>query len=72
MLKSRHFGLLLVLGVLLLAVFSLRVVSTAGQSAQAPAYRAPRLVGTRVPNINGVWQAMNTANWDIQAHDAGP
>src|SRR5205823_6461536 len=26
------------------------------------------------PNLNGIWQAMTTANWDIEAHnaDAGP
>lgn len=22
------------------------------------------------PNLNGVWQTMNTANWDLQAHEA--
>jgi hypothetical protein len=36
----------------------------------APAYKAPRFVGTTQPNINGIWQAMNTANWDIQDHSA--
>jgi hypothetical protein len=42
---------------------------TASPSAgQAPTYRALRTAdGT--PNLNGVWQAMNTANWDIQNHD---
>lgn len=26
------------------------------------------------PNLTGIWQAMNTANWDVQAHaaKAGP
>jgi len=24
------------------------------------------------PNLNGIWQAMNTANWDLQAHAARP
>ena len=24
------------------------------------------------PNFNGVWQAMNEAHWDLQAHDARP
>lgn len=28
----------------------------------------PRLNGK--PNLNGIWQAINTANWDIQAHSA--
>ena len=37
---------------------------------QAAAYRAPRFVGTQQPNLNGIWQANNTANWDIQDHSA--
>jgi hypothetical protein len=24
------------------------------------------------PNLNGIWQALNTANWDIEAHEARP
>jgi len=39
--------------------------------SQAPAYKAPRTADGH-PNLNGVWQAMNTANWDIQGHSAGP
>jgi hypothetical protein len=38
--------------------------------AQAPAYRAPRLNGR--PNLNGVWQALGTAHWDLQDHPAQP
>jgi hypothetical protein len=36
-------------------------------AAQAPAYRAPRTKDNK-PDLNGIWQAMNTANWDIEAH----
>jgi hypothetical protein len=39
--------------------------------AQAPAYRAPRTPDGK-PNLNGIWQTMNTANWNIEAHPAGP
>ncbi len=35
----------------------------------APAYRAPRTADGK-PNLTGIWQAMNSANWDIQAHPA--
>jgi len=38
-------------------------------AAQAPAYRAPRTADGK-PNLNGIWQALNTANWDLQAHAA--
>lgn len=36
---------------------------------QTPAYRAPRTSDGH-PNLNGIWQAMNTANWDLEAHAA--
>ncbi len=51
-----------------IAVLSLAVMSKAGQ---APAYRAPRSADGKA-DLNGIWQALNTANWDIQAHGAGP
>jgi hypothetical protein len=37
--------------------------------APAPAYKAARTPDGR-PDLNGIWQAMNTANWDIQDHPA--
>jgi hypothetical protein len=40
-------------------------------TAQAPAYKAPRAPDGK-PNLNGIWQAMNTAYWDIEAHSAAP
>jgi len=39
--------------------------------AQGPAYKAPRTADGK-PNLNGIWQAMNEANWDLEAHAAGP
>jgi hypothetical protein len=38
-------------------------------SGQTAAYRAPRTLDGK-PNISGIWQAMNTANWDLQDHSA--
>jgi ribosomal protein L34 len=35
----------------------------------AQKYRASRTTDGK-PNLSGIWQAMNTAEWDIQAHDA--
>ena len=40
-------------------------------AGQARAYKAPRTADGK-PNLNGIWQAMNEANWDIQAHAAAP
>ena len=34
-------------------------------------YRAPRTADGK-PNLNGIWQALNSANWDIQGHAAQP
>jgi len=39
-------------------------------NGQAPAYRAPRGPDGK-PNLNGVWQVLNAANWDLQSHAAG-
>ena len=32
-------------------------------------HKAPRTADDK-PNINGIWQAMNTADWDLRAHAA--
>ncbi len=48
-------------------VAALLVVPGRGQT---PAnYRAPRTADGK-PDLNGIWQALNTANWDIQDHGA--
>lgn len=40
-------------------------------TAQLPAdYEAPRLIGTEHPDLNGIWQAVNSANYDIEPHAA--
>jgi hypothetical protein len=40
----------------------------AGRAQGAP-YRAPRAADGH-PDLNGIWQAVNTANWDLQDHAA--
>src|SRR5438552_11014506 len=34
----------------------------------APAARPDRIAGH--PNLNGIWQAINTANWNLEGHSA--
>ncbi|HEY7387571.1 MAG TPA: hypothetical protein VH640_03630 [Bryobacteraceae bacterium] len=42
------------------------------QTQPPPPYRAPRFPGTQNPDLNGIWQAVNSANWDLEPHAAGP
>jgi hypothetical protein len=43
--------------------------SVVGQSS--PSFNAPRTAGGQ-PDLNGFWQALNTANWDLEEHGALP
>jgi hypothetical protein len=54
--------------VAVVGLLSLAVMSIAGQ---APVYRAPRTADGK-PNLNGIWQALNSANWDLEGHAAAP
>jgi hypothetical protein len=44
------------------------VMPVSGQ-APAPAYKAPRTKDGKA-DLNGIWEAMGTANWDLRAHAA--
>ena len=48
------------------AMLAIAVVPLAGQ-----AYRAPRTSDGK-PDLNGIWQALNEANYDLEAHVARP
>jgi len=54
-------GVLVVLG----------AVRAVGTSAQPAAYRPPRLSDGH-PDLNGIWQALNEAHYDLEAHGARP
>ncbi len=49
------------------AAVTLSVTPTSGQAPPA----RPAMVGGH-PNLSGIWQANNEANWDLQAHAARP
>jgi len=60
---------------LILAACAAPAEQASSQSAQArqaspAAYRAPRIPGTDIPDFNGVWRVLNTANYNIEAHPA--
>ena len=68
--RTRFVGLIGLAASLLLT--ALNALGEAAQaSAQAPAYRAPRTKDGK-PNLNGIWQAVNEANWDLEGHGAAP
>jgi len=58
-----------------LAVVGLAMAAPVAAQAQpkakaAAAYKAPRGPDGKHPDLNGVWQAMNSAGWDIEPHAA--
>ena len=58
-------GAFLAIGVVAIA-FAVSSIRMTGQSSAHDA-RMP----DGKPNLNGIWQAMNSANWNLQAHAAG-
>ena len=50
----------------MLAGMTLAIATVAAQTA---AYKGPRAADGH-PDLGGIWQALNTANWDIQGHAA--
>ena len=49
---------------------AVRIFSGPEVTGQSRTGAIPRLNGK--PDLNGIWQTINTANWDIQAHSAKP
>jgi len=45
------------------------LLETIPAQGQTPAYKASRTADGK-PNLNGIWQAINTANWDLEGHAA--
>src|SRR5437870_808241 len=40
-------------------------------AGQTPSYRAPQADGGK-PDLNGIWQTLNEANYDLEGHSARP
>ena len=48
---------------------ALLVVASLPLAGQTPPYRAPRTDGGK-PDLNGIWQTINEANYDLEGHNA--
>ena len=58
------------LSILAATAAALMVTVSGPAFAQAAAQQPATIDGK--PNLNGIWQAMNTANWNLEPHAAGP
>jgi hypothetical protein len=66
---GKRFAIAVTTAAVMAGVFSL-VTETAAPVSAAGQETLPRLAGK--PDFNGVWEANNTANWDLQTHQARP
>jgi hypothetical protein len=69
---TRFTGVMIALAASTVTALLFTGMPTAGQgTAQTTATRIPRTRDGR-PDLNGIWQALNSANFDLQAHTARP
>jgi hypothetical protein len=68
--RTGFMGAMTVIAAAAAAVVTVACTRVPAQGPPDP-YRAPRTADGR-PDLNGIWQAMNTANYDIQTHPARP
>src|ERR1700693_2569361 len=57
---------------LLFALAAISALCAVPAAAQAPAAARAGRTADGKPNLNGIWQVLNTANWDLQSHAAQP
>ena len=68
--RSRFTGLTIALAAAAAGAALSLAASRAVAQTPTQAYRAPRTPDGK-PNLNGIWQALNEANWDVEAHGTG-
>ena len=56
-------------GAFVSAVVVAALVAAFPRAGESQAYKPPRTASGQ-PDLNGFWQAVNTANWDLEAHEA--
>lgn len=65
--KQTHYLTRIVTALLVMAA----LLASASSHAARP-YKAPRGADGKHPDLNGIWQAMNEANWNVERHVAKP
>ena len=61
-----------VLTILATVIVGLCLAPAPVAAQQTTAYRAPRFIGTENPDLTGIWQVIDGANFDLEPHAAGP
>jgi hypothetical protein len=67
--RTRGFGMQLFKKIALTVAVAAAFGAAPSFAQQAGAVSRPARIGNQ-PNINGIWQAMNNANWNLEAHSA--
>jgi hypothetical protein len=61
------------IGATIMAALMVMACAVAPTSGETTSYKAPRSPhGDGTPDLNGIWQVMNTANWDLLDHMPQP
>ena len=69
--RSSVVGIVVAAVVVALGGMWLFQTTTSSQSARTQTFQPARTADGK-PDLNGIWQAINTANFDIQGHAARP
>ena len=69
--RHRHHHRPVTTSALALAAAVLLAAAPAPAQERERSYTAPR-TAAGTPDLNGIWQALGTAHWDIEPHAAGP